>query len=103
MRAPTGTLFSFSKRSSSNAKPYGSEQPVQIVSHALIQPIQLRALLGLKRGIARGRLEQTGGEGGINPFEQLQEYQADGVPLRGEPVAPRMRDFLHQILGAEFG
>jgi hypothetical protein len=53
--------------------------------------------------IAVAALENASAQRSIDPFEQLQVKQADLVAVRQQAIAPRVRKFLPQSLGPEFG
>jgi hypothetical protein len=49
----------------------GSDEGVEIVDDALIEPIELRSSLGFELGISFDGAEKACGERGIDAFEEL--------------------------------
>ena len=60
---------------------YGVHEFVEVVNHSLIELVQLGAFLLLQLSVTGERLEQSSGERCVNPFEQFEENEADGVAL----------------------
>ena len=81
----------------------GSDEGIEIVDDALIEAIELRSPLGFEPGICFDGAEKACREWGIDAFEELQEDEADRVPLREELIAARVREFGNEAFGAEFG
>jgi hypothetical protein len=82
-------------------KTDGVHELVRIVNDLLIEPIKLATLLVLEFAVAGDGRQQTGGQGRVDPFEQLEEDEADGVAFAQQAVAPGTRNSLHQSFGAE--
>ena len=62
----------------------------------------MRSPLGFKPDICVEGAEKTCREWGKNAFEELQEEDADRVPLREELVASGIRELGDEAFGAEF-
>ena len=97
----SGEFCSRSATSGSDLEPDFGKELVQVISDALVEPIQLRPPLLLKLAIARNRLKEPGGEGGVNALEEFQEDHADGVAFAREPVAPRAFNLLNEPFGTK--
>jgi len=80
----------------------GSDEGIEIVDEALIQAIELRSPLGFEPGICFDGAEKACREWGVNAFEELQEDEADRVPLREELIASGIRELGDEAFGAEF-
>ena len=74
----------------------------EIVDDALIEAVELGSPLGVEPGICFDGAEKTCRERGIDAFEELQEHEGDGIALREELVAARVRELGHQAFGVEF-
>ena len=61
----------------------------------------MRSLLRIEPGICFDGAEKACREWGIDAFEELQEDEADRVPLREELIAARVRELGDKALGAE--
>ena len=62
----------------------------------------MRSSLGLEPFISFEGAEEAGREWGIDPFEELQEYEADRVSLWKELIASRVRELGDKTFGTEF-
>jgi hypothetical protein len=80
----------------------GADEGIEIVDDALIEAIELRSPLGFEPGICFDGAEKACRKWGIDAFEELQEDEADRVPLWDELIAARVREFGNKALGAEF-
>jgi hypothetical protein len=80
----------------------GSYEGIEIVDDALIEAIELRSPLGFEPGICFDGAEQACSEWGIDVFEELQEDEADRVPLREELIAAGVRELGNEAFGAQF-
>ena len=80
----------------------GSYEGIEIVDDALIEAIELRSPLGFEPGICFDGAEQACSEWGIDAFEELQEDEADRVPLREELIAAGVRELGNEAFGAQF-
>lgn len=63
----------------------------------LVELVELRAPLLLRFCISRKQCEQSRCERGVNPFEELEEDQADGVAFWQRPIAAGAWDFFYQL------
>jgi hypothetical protein len=59
----------------------GIQERSEIVTDALIEPVELGTLLLLQFRVSREGSQQPGGQWRVEPFEQLQEDEADGVAI----------------------
>src|SRR6266567_1241833 len=100
MRIVMRILFSL-RVVSSGLETDGIHEFIEIINDALIEPIKLRTLLLLKFLVSGDRRQETGSQRRVDPFEQLQEYQADGVTVAQQAIAPRPRDFFDEPFGAK--
>ena len=80
----------------------GSDEVVEIVDDALIEAIELRSSLGFEPGICGDGAEKTCREWRIDAFEELQEDEADRVPVWQELIAARVRKLGNKAFGTEF-
>ena len=64
---------------------------IEIVDNTLVEAVELRSFIGLEAGIAFDRAKDTGGKRSVDPLEQFEEDQADGVTGREQLIAPRAR------------
>jgi hypothetical protein len=71
-----GILFSFA-RLSRGLKADRVDKRIQIIDDAVIETIELRALLVGDSGIGGDRAQQACGQGGVHSLEELQEDQTD--------------------------
>jgi hypothetical protein len=78
------------------------DEGIEIVDDALIEAIELRPPLGFEPFISFEGAEETCHEWGIDPFEELQEDEADRVSLRKELIASRVRELGNKTFGTEF-
>ena len=62
----------------------------------------MRSPLGFESGICLDRAEKACRERGIDTFEELQEDEADRVPLREELVAARVGELGNKAFGGSF-
>ncbi len=62
----------------------------------------MRSPLGIEPDICFDRAEKTCREWGIDAFEELQEYEADRVPLREELIASGLWELGDEAFGTEF-
>src|SRR6266852_8471117 len=82
-------------------EPDGSDEGVEIVDDALIKAIELRSPLGLESGICIDGAEKACRERRIDAFEELQEHEADRVPVREELIAARVGELGNKAFGTE--
>ena len=80
----------------------GLHEFVEIVDDALIQTVELRPVLAVERSVALDRREQAGSQRRVDALEELQEDEADRIPVRREPVATGARQLLDQPLARSF-
>ena len=78
------------------------DEGIEIVDDALIEAIELRPPLGFEPFINFEGVEETCREWGIDPFEELQEDEADRVSLRKELIASRARELGNKTFCTEF-
>jgi len=78
------------------------DKGIEIVDDALIEAIELRPPLGFEPFISFEGAEETCHEWGIDPFEELQEDEADRVSLRKELITSRVRELGNKTFGTEF-
>ena len=62
----------------------------------------MRSPLGLEPGICLDRTEKACREWGVDAFEELQEDEADRVPVREELIAARIGELGDETFGTEF-
>ena len=62
----------------------------------------MRSPLGFKPDICFEGAEKTCREWGIDAFEELEEEDADRVPLREELIASGIRELGNKTFGTEF-
>ena len=80
----------------------GLDEGVEIVDDALIEAIELRSFLGFEPGVCLDGTEKACREWGIDAFEELQEDEADRVPLWEELIAASVRELGNEAFGAKF-
>ena len=71
-----GILFSFGGLSC-GFEADSADKGIEIIDDALVEAIELSALLLVESGIRAYRAEKTGGKRCIDAFEELQEDEAD--------------------------
>ena len=79
-----------------------SDEGIEIVDDTLIEAVELRSPLGFEPGICFDGAEKACREWGIDAFEELQEDEADRVPVREQLIATRVRELGNESFGAEF-
>jgi hypothetical protein len=79
-----------------------SDEGIEIVDDTLIEAIELRSPLRFDPGICFEGAEKACREWSIDAFEELQEDEADRVPLREELIASRVRELGDEAFGTEF-
>ena len=62
----------------------GLDQCVKVIDDAVIEAVELRPLLIRDSGVGADGAEESRRKRPADSFEQLQENQADGTPLREE-------------------
>ena len=77
-----------------------SDEGVEVVDDALIEAVELRSPLRFEPSIQLDGAEKACREWGIDALEELQEDEADRVPLREELIAARVREFGDKPFGA---
>ena len=65
----------------------GSDEGIEIIDHALVEAIELRSPLGFELCIGFYGAQKACGERRVDAFEELQEDEADRVPVREELIA----------------
>jgi hypothetical protein len=55
----------------------GLDQCVKVIDDAVIEAVELRPLLARGSGVGTDGAEEASSKRGVDPFEQLQEHQAD--------------------------
>ena len=89
--------------SSGDFQPHRIQQLVEGSEDGAVELIELRPSGSGPWLIVVAALENASDQRSIDPFEQLQVNQADLVAVRQQAIAPRVRKFLPQSLGPEFG
>ena len=79
----------------------GSDEGIEIVDDALIEAIELRSPLGFEPFISFEGAEEACRERSIDPFEELQEHEADGVPMWEELISARVGELGNKPFGPE--
>src|ERR1017187_1591427 len=100
--APTRILFSF-LGSGSDLEADCSQECVEIVRDALVQAVELAALLFGQEAVVTKWRQQAGGERCVDLFEELEEDEADGVALADQSISTGVRDSFQESFGAQFG
>jgi len=69
----------------------------------LVEAVKLTTFVRGEVAIASEGFEEAGGEWSIDALEELEEEYADAIALVGETVSTRVRKFVDEVLGAQFG
>ena len=79
------------------------QERIEVRDDALVETIELMALVLGHAGIRGYGAEQTGGQRCVDTLEELEEDHADRVALRAEPIAPGVRDLFDEAFGSQLG
>jgi len=79
----------------------GSDEGIEIVDDALVEAIELRSPLRFEPGICFDGAEKACREWGIDALEELQEDEADRVPVGKELIPARVGELGNKPFGTE--
>jgi hypothetical protein len=91
----------FLRESRGDLQSDGTQQEIEVVDDALIEPIERVALVRREPSVSRNGREQAGGERRVHALEELQEDEADAIAVWLEPVPPGVRDTGDESFGAQ--